>query len=158
MWFTLREEGCKIFENLPALKDSIPVDNKNSLVYIAGHVTRKDDQMSENELLSVITFNHKMYGGYVDSMDRGSLKIPTDSACQWTFFCYTMFQYVSSKICRKSLSDIFTKISEFYNFDMTKEHSYTLSNILLKNFWSLNFETPMTGKEPARKILKLSWL
>ena len=87
-------------------------------------------------------------------MDRGGLKIPTDSACQWTFFCYTMFQYVNSKVCRKSLSDIFIKISEFYDFDMTMEHSYTLSNILLKNF--CKSETPRTGKEPAMKILKLS--
>ena len=110
--FTLCEEGCKVFENLPALEDSIPVDTKKSLVYIAGYVTQKDDQMSENELLSVTTFYHKKYGGYVDSMDRGGSKIPTDSACQWTFFCYTMFQYVNSRVCRKSLSDIFIKISQ----------------------------------------------
>ena len=55
------EEGCEVFDNLPALEDSIPEDTKKSWEYIARYVTQKYDQMSENELLSVTTFYHKMY-------------------------------------------------------------------------------------------------
>ena len=39
--FMLDEEGAEIFDNLEQLEESIPLETKMALVYIAGYVTRK---------------------------------------------------------------------------------------------------------------------
>ena len=61
-----------------------------ALFHIAGYVTRKDDELSEDEMLNVTTFYARKYGSYTDRLDRGQSNIPNDRACQWTFFS---FQY-----------------------------------------------------------------
>ena len=87
----LDEEGAEIFDNLEKLEKSISLARKMTLVYIAGYVARKDPELSEKDLLSQTTFYHQRFGDYLDSLDRGSLNIPSDCSCQWTFFCYIMF-------------------------------------------------------------------
>ena len=77
-------------------EDKISVDNKMSLVHIAGYVTRKDLALTEEKLLGATTFYYQKYGKYTDTLDRGGLNIPTDSACQWTFFSYLMFNAVNT--------------------------------------------------------------
>ena len=57
-----------------------------TLVYIEGYVTRKDPELSEKDL-SQTTFYHQV-GDYLDSPDRGSLNIPSDCSCQWTFLLH----------------------------------------------------------------------
>ena len=54
--FVLDEEGAEIFDNLAELENSINLDTKMNLVYIAGYVTRKDDVFSENDLLEETMF------------------------------------------------------------------------------------------------------
>ena len=49
------------------------------LVFIAGNVTRNDDQPSEYERY----FYYEKYGKYSNSIDCGKLKIPSDHSYQW---------------------------------------------------------------------------
>ena len=153
--YKLTEEASEVFDGLPELEFFISDNVKMSLVYIAGYVSRKDESLSENELLIGYTnFYYEKYGQLIKTLDRGKLKVPTDQACQWTFFCFVVFHAVKSEVCRKSLCNIFDLVSEFYEFNMNKKHCLILSNIFLRNLCIQ--ETPKCGKEPALKILKLS--
>ena len=105
-------------------------------------------------ILELTTFYHQRFGSITDSLDRGGLNIPSDCACQWTFFSYIMFNVVKDKVCRKSLCNLLMVVSEFYSFTMEKRHGHILANILFKNF-CVNV-TPCSGKEPALKMLKNS--
>ena len=149
----LDEEGAEIFDNLEKLEKPIPLATKMALVYIAGYVTRKDPELREKDLLSQTTFYHQQFGDYLDSLDRGSLNIPSDCSCQLTFFCYIMFNSVK-QVCRKSLCNIFVLISEFHSLGMGKQHGTVLANIFLKNFCST--VNPRSNKERSLKVLKLS--
>ena len=88
-------------------------------------------------------------------MDRGGLNISTDNSCQWSFFCFTLFNAATEKVCRKSFCNMYMMISEYYDFEMEKRHGVIiLSNILLKNLAKV--VCPHFGKEPVLKMLKLS--
>ena len=86
--FMLDEEDAEIFDNLEKLERSIPLAKKMALVYIVGYVTRKDPELSEKDLLSLTTFYHQKFGDYLDSLDRGSLNIPSDCSCQDLFLLH----------------------------------------------------------------------
>ena len=68
------------------------------------------------------------------ALNRGGLSIPGDSACQWTIFCYIIFNFIKDHVCRVSLIDIFQKIPDFYMFNIEKHHSHILSNILISKY------------------------
>ena len=126
---------------------------EQKLFYISGYVTRHDD-IDENELLQTTTmFYYEKYGQFTKDLDRGGLKIPTDKTCQWVNFCFLLFNAVRDRICRRSLSCIFLKISKLYSFDMTRKNAEVLSNIFISNYCRTC--TPRSGKEPSQKILKL---
>ena len=109
------QEASEVFDALEVLEDKIPLETKMSLCHIAGYVTRHDDQ-DEMELLNVTTFYYQKYGNYTKDLDRGGLKVPTDSSCQWTFFSYILFNAVKDKVCRKSLCNSFVLISDVFLF------------------------------------------
>jgi len=152
--YNMSEKDTEIFDGLTDLEYFIPEGVKMTLVYIAGFVTRYDEAPTENELLGHTKFYFEKYGKYTAALDRGMLKYPTDQACQWVFFCFVMFHSVKSCVCRKSLSNIFFLISEFYQFGMNERHCVVLSNVFLNRL--CNESTPKSGKEPALKVLKLS--
>ena len=87
-------------------------------------------------------------------MDRGGLNISTDNSCQWSFFCFTLFNAATEKVCRKSFCNMYMMVSEYYDFEMEKRHGVILSNILLKNLAKVT--SLRLSKEPALKMLKLS--
>ena len=152
--FLLDEEGAEAFDNLEELEKSIPLECKMALVYIAGYVTRKDAEMTEDELLDQTSFYYEKFGDYLNSLDRGCLNIPSDRSCQWVFFCFIMFNVVKEKVCRKSLCNMFMSIGEFHSFEMEKRHGIILSNIFLNNYCaSIN---PRSSKESSLKVIKLS--
>ena len=124
------------------------------LVYIAGYITRNDSGSSEEKLLNETTFYHQIYEQYLDAMDRGGFNIPTNDTCQWSIFCFILFNAVKEKVFRKSFCKLCMMVSEYYDFDMEKRHGTMLSNILLKNLAKVT--SPRLGKEAALKILKLS--
>ena len=124
------------------------------LVYIAGYITRNDSGSSEEKLLNETTFYHQIYEQYLDAMDRGGFNIPTNDTCQWSIFCFILFNAVKEKVFRKSFCKLCMMVSEYYDFDMKKRHGTMLSNILLKNLAKVT--SPRLGKEAALKILKLS--
>ena len=76
------EEGSEIFDNLENLEPSLSNEIKMALVYIAGYITRNDNQPSECET----HFYYEKYGKYTNLTDRGKLKAPSDHTCQWSFF------------------------------------------------------------------------
>ena len=153
--YLLDEESAEIFDNLEKMEESIPLATKMSLVYIAGYITRNNPELSEMDMLIQTTFYHQKYGNYLNSLDRGQLNIPSDCACQWTLFCYIIFNSVKDKVCRMSLCNIFMAITEFFHsFNMQKHHGRILSNVLLNNFCSS--VTPLSNKEPSLKTIKLA--
>ena len=151
--FLLDEDGSEIFDNLEDLEMKILKETKMSLVHMAGYVTRHD-HLTEKELFDVTTFYYQNYGDYTKSMDRGGLNVPSDSACQWTFFCYLLFNSVKDKVCRKSLANLFMLINEMHTFNMDRHHANVLSNIFFKNYCIDS--TPRSTKESKQKVLKLS--
>lgn len=152
--FVLDENSTETFDNLEELENHVTVETKMALVYISGYVTRNDLLMSDDDLFHVTTFYHQKFGNYIDELDRGSLNIPSDTAVQWSIFCFVMFEVVKNRVCRQSLCNIFDNISEYYQFNMRRQHSRILANIFLKNFCTLT--TPRTSKETNLKVLKLS--
>ena len=148
------EEIAEIIDNLPKLEESLSIDIKQSLVHIAGYATRKDAEPSDLEMLDRTTFYASKYGDFTDKLDRGLLNIPHDKACQWTFFCFILFNSVKDKVCRKSMAAFCSLISDHYNFDMTAVHARIISNVFLKNH--CRESTPRNSQEPKQKVLKLS--
>lgn len=150
--FQLRncEEACETVDSIEELESSLPVECKATLVYIAGYITRKDPESAVGQT----NYYFEEFGHYTQSLDRGGLKVPSDTACQWVFFCYIVFSVVKDHVCRDSFSKIALGLSEMFRFNMKKRHARTLSNILLKNLCLA--ATPRSGKEPALKRLKLS--
>ena len=102
------EKISEIFLVFAGLRGKIPLQTKMALVHIAGYVTRYD-MPSESELLHTTTFYFHKYGSYepyTKDLDRGGLKVPTDTSCQWTFFCYIVFNAVRDQVCKQSLSNL----------------------------------------------------
>jgi len=151
--YWMDEKASETFDCLEQLKDTLSHATKMSLVHIAGYVTRKDDEIDEEQLLNETTFYYQKYGEFTNSLDRGGLKVPTDSACQWTFFCYLMFNVVKDKVCRTSLANLFMVVSDMHTFNMQRSHAMTLSNIFFKNHCAQN--TPRSTIEASNKLLKL---
>ena len=108
-------------DNLPELESSLPVDTIMTLVYIAGYVVRNDDPHTY--------FYFEKYGSFTNEMNRGSLTIPGDSACQWVIYSYVMFHQVVDYSCRTSLCNVLIVVSELYKFNMNRSHAFILSNI-----------------------------
>ena len=78
--YLLCNQRSEVFDNLAELEKLLLHETKMPLVYIAGHVTRKDREVTENELLEQTIFYYKKYGKYTDSVDRGGLNVPSDCA------------------------------------------------------------------------------
>ena len=118
--YKFAEEQCELLDNLPQEENKLVDDEKISLVYIAGYVTRKDLKVSEDTF-----FYYEKYGSYTQHLDRGGLKHANDLTCQWVIFSHIIFDNVKDHICQKSISEIFLYISESYVFDRTMYHCRT---------------------------------
>ena len=151
--YLLDDKTAQVFDELAALEENIVKKTKISLCHIAGYVTR-NDILTDDELFNTTTFYFKKYGTYTKSLDRGGLKVPSDKACQWTFFSFMMFNSVKKLVCRKSLANIMMMISEAYNFEMKRSHAITLCNIFFKNYCIEC--TPRSTLEPRLKVLKFT--
>ena len=143
------QELCELIESLPEMENDVKPEVKSSLVYIAGYVKRRDTSFKDDTYCYF-----EKYGQYTSSLSRGGLVEAGDSACQWAIFCYISFKLVCDKICRNSLSEIFLDISQYYNFEMTQQNCFVMSNILLNNFCKVTNKP--SDKEPKQKLLKLS--
>ena len=85
--YKLCEEGSEIFDKLENLEPSLSNEIKMALVYIAGYITRNDNQLSECET----HFYYEKYGKYTNLTDHRKLKVPSDHTCQWLFFFVSSF-------------------------------------------------------------------
>jgi len=147
--FRLNEDMCSVFDNLPELEFSLTDDVKMSLVYIAGYISRHEDEAHEG---AYAYYDH--YGGYLKEHNRGGLKVPRDCICQWVMFAYIMFHGVANFTCRNSLCKLLELIADFYDLGVSPSYFSILANILLKNY--CNLYSPRSSKEPQQKLLKLS--
>ena len=150
--YSLSEEQCKVFNSLLQLEETFSCDVKLTLVYIAGYVTRKDKSNAND------TFNYvEQFGRSTLGLDRGGLIIPSDSICEWVYFCYIIFYSVVKDVCRNSLCDIFLDIAERFMLEVEKKHGSILSNVLVNSYCRLN--SPVSNCKPKVKVFKLSnWL
>lgn len=149
--YSMDEHISEVFDDLPKLEDSISDDTKSNLVYIAGYVERKRQSTSSG--LEDTGMYYQEYGNYTEALNRGGLTIPTDSVCQWAFFCYILFNFVDDYVCQVSLLHLFEKVSEFYDFKVSTKECRILANIFIKNYCKK--QTPASQKEADQKLLKL---
>ena len=149
--YKLNDNGLMAFEMIGELEDSLKDAEKQSLVYIAGYVTRRDECNMEED-----TFHYfNTYGKFQQEIDRGRLNKSNDRAAQWTLMCYSMFGVVrEDAICRTSLAKIFYEISEIHSLGMTLKHCCILSNIFLKIHCKQ--VTPLSRKEANVKLMKFT--
>ena len=106
----MTENMCTIFDNLPEFENHSPTETKMTPVYIAGFVTRHEDPSPEDTFMHYENYDH-----FLSDMNRGSLKIPHDSVCEWVVYGYVMLHEVVEVTCRKSFCKILVNISECYN-------------------------------------------
>ena len=66
-------------------------------------------------LLKILNIYHEKYGDFINDVNRGGLKIPGDSFCQWTIFSYIVFHEVVNDCCRTC--NLLMMMAEFYSFD-----------------------------------------
>ena len=100
--YTLDRDGVSLLNQLEEGEKLIPEETKMSLIYMAGYVSRKYE-MSEQELFDATMFYYAQKCGNLHELDRGGLKIPTDTLCQWAMFSYIMFNHIRHLVCRTSL-------------------------------------------------------
>ena len=136
------------FYSLSDVESELNIDVLKCFVYIAGYISTPTCSNEDTK------FYHETYGSYFDTLNRGGLKIPSDKCCQFTVFCYIMFQAVKDKTCRKSQIRIFHLVSEKHDLQMTEVQCRKLANIFFKNYCLLC--SPNTRKESSVKVLKLS--
>ena len=149
----LSDEELDILNSLHDLEGNLTKSTKMALVYIAGYV---EHSLKLDVDDSFVYFNS--YGDYINNLSRGGLCKPTDTTCQYLFFCYILFTSLDQKkpFCRVSLMTYFNLIKHFYSFTaMSQKCDRIISNILCNNISKLL--TPRSSKEPAQKVLKLGY-
>ena len=96
--YLLDECASEIFDNLNELESSLSEDIKSKhkiCFYIPGYVARHDKQyFTENFEDGETKFYYETYGKYTQELNRGGLNIPPDRICQWSIFCYILFNVV----------------------------------------------------------------
>ena len=118
------------------------------LTHISGYLVRNQAPVEDS------TTYFYANGYFLNELSRGGLTIPHDGICQWTYFCYILFQEICDNVCITSLVNMFLLISSTYRFKAGKREAIVLSNILLNNYSKLI--TPRSSKESSQKIIKLS--
>ena len=149
----LTERKMDILDNVAVLEEEITHSAGMALVYIAGYLIRKDDEV----LSSADTYEYcSKYGKYLTALSRGGLKQPSDAIYQWTMYCYSLFVSLELKntLCHISLSSYFVLIKEMLEFDIPVHCVRSLANIFLNDLAKLL--TPRSSKEPKQKMLKLN--
>ena len=92
-----------------------------ALVQVACYVTLNDD-VADDDLFEVDMKYSREYEAFTQSIDLGGLDVPSDTACQLTFYSFVMFNAVKDRVCLTSLSKLFTMISDSNGLNMKKFH------------------------------------
>ena len=146
----LTQEECEILDNMEELEKNIQTDVVIGIVYIAGYVARKFQEVDSDDTIEY----YKKYGTYLDKLNKGGLCIPRDGIVQWSLFCFISFSTFSQPICRNFVVTTFLRIAEKYYFYIDEKQCRILCNIFMKNMSVIN--TPGSSKETQLKVLKLS--
>ena len=73
--FVMDNNSIEVLDNLPTLEISLPIDVKETLVYIAGYMVRKDESKDG----AFIYF--EKFGDFTEELSRGWLAKPNDTSC-----------------------------------------------------------------------------
>ena len=146
--YTLAEQASQIFDELPSLAIYVKDEIKSNLFYIAGYITNKVGASVEDSFMF-----KKKYGSYTKRLSRGGLMKPGDSTCEWSVFCFIMFDEIKIKICRNCPMKVFQDIADHF-----------VCRPVIAEFWQIhssiciveNLLTPLSRKESQQKIIKLS--
>ena len=79
-----------MINNLDSYVDKLSAETYSSLLYIAGYVFRKDSDIEDDTF-----FHYETYGRFTSMLDRGGLKLPGDTACEWVFHSLLHMVYMS---------------------------------------------------------------
>ena len=104
--FLMGDNAIEVFDNLPKVEQTLPIDVKETLVYIAGYIAHKDIPSEGTS-----TYFTK-FGDFTNEINRGKLAIPTDELCQFVFFGYIIFHEIMNSVCRNSLCNALMVISD----------------------------------------------
>ena len=98
------------------------------------------------------TYNIEKYGDLLRAMNRGGLKIPRHTVCQWAMFCVAFFTTLESPACKTAPVRYLSDILSFHRLSIPSSHCFTMANILLR---CSILNTPFSSREPSQKLLKL---
>ena len=82
-------------------------ENSSLNLQVAGNIVHNEVEEQEEA-----KFYYGEFGDYTAEINCGGLKIPNDNVCQWTIFCYRLFNEIICKVCRKSLCNVLMLISQ----------------------------------------------
>ena len=114
--------------------------------YVSHNEDEEDDEGDSYKIF-------EQHGDFLRAMNRGGLKIPRDTVCQWTMLCVAFFVSLESPACRTALVRYLSDIASFCNQVIPLQYCFTLANILLR--CSSAFNTRYSAREPSQKLLKV---
>ena len=78
---------------MPSLETDLSQEIMATIVHIAGYVCRKSFSEDQDE-----TYHYyENYGEFTNSLSRGGLTVPGDTACQWAAMCFLIFDSLKHK-------------------------------------------------------------
>ena len=91
--------------------------------------------------------NYEKYDKFTAVFSRGGLVVPGEKIVQGTPFSYLLFDFIKEKVFRISLSRIFNRISDFYEFEINHSQIRMLANTVLNSFCLQIPSTPLRRKD-----------
>lgn len=139
------------------LAGDISSELKRVLVYVAGYVSFAANGLSEDSEDTYIEYFSNRE--YLDKLNRGKLRVPSDTFVLFVYYCYIAFTINCDRgiPCYLGVHQICKAIAHSYNFfdgAIRKAACRTISNILL-NDYTLRSEVP-TSRESEIKRTKFS--
>ena len=141
------EKTPNIVDKLLDLEKNDPEDVLLSLMHVTGNVVKNDETIADSFYVS-------QFGRYLQKTNRGGLKLPGDSICQWVIYSYVTFLQSASVTCRSPFSNLAIIISDMYNFNVGRYRAIIVASNFFNNF--CKFYSPRSSQELNQKLLKLS--
>ena len=141
-------------------ESEIPESTRQGLVYIAGCVSRKLFDLSNQLEEEDTTDEYSKHGQMISEQNRGGLSIPRDRLVFFTYYCYIAFalQQQLNMTCQKNYIEYFTQINDFTDLlpRDTKKICRILTNTFLNNWCKKQNEEKRSKNNDMIKRAKLS--
>lgn len=93
------EKACETADNLETLEQSLSTETISVLVYIAGYITRKDPESSEESLLEQTSYYHQKYGQHNGVFRQAASMFPLIGRASGPFFPSNIVQCSKRECC-----------------------------------------------------------